>query len=55
MKMSNKVFVLIIACLLAVGALCLAFGIMLGGSLATVFQTVGHSLSGFGQIFLFLG
>lgn len=51
MKISNKVFILIMACLLALGALCMAFGIMLGGNLTAVFHAVFDNVSGFGHIF----
>lgn len=56
MKISNKVFILIIACLLALGALCLAFGIMLGGNLTTVLQSAWVFIERhFGGIFVFSG
>jgi len=46
MKAANKVFIIVMACLLALGAVCLAFGIMLGGSVGAVFQAVWDAFAG---------
>lgn len=40
MKSIHKFFVIAIACLLVLGAVCLAFGILLGGSVTSVLMAV---------------
>lgn len=53
MKTGNKIFLILIACLLILGALSLAIGIMLGGSLNAVFSTLWESITSFVTIFVF--
>lgn len=45
MKLATKIFVIVIACLLVAGAVCLAFGIMLGGSVNDLFSAAGEELT----------
>lgn len=47
MKTANKVFLIVIACLLILGALSLAIGIMLGGSVGALFAAARDSILGF--------
>lgn len=47
MKTANKIFLIVMACLLVVGAMCLAFGIMLGGNLSAVFKKLLDDLAPF--------
>lgn len=46
MKTANKVFLIVIACLLILGALSLAGGIGLGGSLSAVFSHAQAAITG---------
>lgn len=47
MKTANKIFLIVMACLLVVGAMCLAFGIMLGGNLSAIFKKLLNDLAPF--------
>lgn len=55
MKTVNKVFLILIAALLILGALSLAIGIMLGGDLSAVFSTLWQDLTDFLDLFSWLG
>ena len=55
MKTVNKVFLILLAALLILGALSLAVGIMLGGNLSAVFSVLWQDLSGFLDLFSRLG
>lgn len=45
MNLAVKVLVIIIACLLVAGAVCLAFGIMLDGSINDVFSAAAAEIA----------
>ena len=47
MKTAKKVFLIGIACLLILGALSLAVGIMLGGSVGALFTAARDAIVGF--------
>lgn len=45
MKLVHKICVIVIACLLVLGVVCLAFGILLGGSVADVITYAANRLT----------
>ena len=45
MKLAHKIFVIAVDCLLVLGVLCLAFGILLGGGITDVITFATDQLS----------
>lgn len=55
MKTANKIALIVMACLLVVGAMCLAFGIMLGGSIGGLLSAATERISDLLNTFLHIG
>lgn len=55
MKTAHKIVLIVMACLLVVGAMCLAFGIMLGGSVGGLLTAATERISEMLNTFLHIG